>query len=169
LLRIVLHPLHLIKHIIDLYIFYLIIQFSDSLRDVNPNKIQFYKARIDQTFCNLRHQRGVLCGGRHGAIKDGVVYVQSTLTHQPNMADVNTDDVVKTFEDMRRSKEYEYIMCKLSSDGSTLNVDKVWVVSLDWEHTCGTNAHKVTWANGTDAHKVTMDRCKLIHSAVFLQ
>ena len=51
------------------------------------------------------------------------------------MADVNTDDVVKTFEDMRRSKDYEYIMCKLSSDGSTLNVDKVWVMSLDRERT----------------------------------
>ena len=57
------------------------------------------------------------------------------MTHQPNMADVNTDDVVKTFEDMRRSKDYEYIMCKLSSDGATLNVDKVWLVSLDREQT----------------------------------
>ena len=41
------------------------------------------------------------------------------------MTDVNTDEVVGTFEKMRRSKDYEYIMCKLSSDESSLNVDKV--------------------------------------------
>ncbi|KAI0233803.1 hypothetical protein LSAT2_015959 [Lamellibrachia satsuma] len=45
--------------------------------------------------------------------------------HRPSMTDVNTDEVVGTFEKMRRSKDYEYIMCKLSSDESSLSVDKV--------------------------------------------
>ena len=60
--------------------------------------------------------------------------VDRDKVHRRSMTDVDTDEVVQTFEDMRRSRDYEYIMCKLNSDESSLIVDKVSTILFFFRH-----------------------------------